>query len=97
MENKQKYYSAKQSHWAGFFYGRQQALAYTTHAAMSDGWNGYPVGFNWKEFKEGFKAGWYEVQTYRLTVPYEERTEYEERKMSDFEVEMLDAVEAVLS
>ena len=53
-------YSEKQSYWGGFFTGKKECLNLTTNAPMSDGWDGLPKGFNWKEYRRGFKAGWKE-------------------------------------
>lgn len=55
-----KRYSLKQSYWGGYFTGKVACMDLTKNAKMIDGWDGLPVGFDWKEYKRGFSVGWQE-------------------------------------
>lgn len=55
-----KRYSSKQSYWGGYYAGKVACLQLTKNAEFMDGWDGLPYGFDWKEFKAGFKSGWKE-------------------------------------
>lgn len=88
-----KRYSKKQSYWAGYFYGKISCIELTTNAKMIDAWNGYPIGFDWLEYRTGYIAGWNEGKLLHQSKKYDEILSFTNVLNSDFSKKMFNAVE----
>lgn len=92
-----KYYSEKQSYWAGYFLAERDCQSLTSHASLVDFYpDRLPKGFNWKSFHKGFVGGFNSMKASKLLANDLDSDNEVEYNPSEFARKMLNAVDTAL-
>lgn len=92
-----KYYSEKQSYWAGYFLAERDCQSLTSHASLIDFYpDRLPKGFNWKSFRKGFVESFNSMQASKLIAHDLDEDSENEIKFTPFARKMLNAVDEAL-
>lgn len=92
-----KYYSEKQSYWAGYFLAQRDCQSLTSHASLIDFYpDKLPKGFNWKSFHNGFIESFNSMKAAKMLSYDSDDNNEVEYNPSEFARKMLNAVDTAL-